>query len=345
MTATANQSPEASTIQRLGVIGAGQMGGGIAQVAAQRGLHVELCDISLEVAQKGKAKLAAGLAKLVEKGKLTAEARDEALSRITVHGDYAALAGCDFAIEAATENQELKKKIFAEMDRHLAPGAILATNTSSISITLLAAVTRRPEQVIGMHFMNPVPVMSLVEIIRGLQTSDATHDAVKALAEALGKSPITVKNAPGFVVNRILVPMINEAFFVLAEGLATPEDIDAGMKLGCNHPMGPLTLSDFVGLDTTYYIANIMFEEFKDRRFAPPPLLKRMVQAGLFGRKSGRGFYDYSDPKNLFYSEMCQQNSQISSFDNLSSHFLPILCLLPLYRPFLFATFVLLILM
>jgi 3-hydroxybutyryl-CoA dehydrogenase len=292
MSAT-DQNPSSPAVKRLGIIGAGQMGGGIAQVAAQRGLHVELCDISLEVAQKGKAKLAAGLAKLVEKGKLTAEARDEALGRITVHGDYAALAGCDFAIEAATENQELKKKIFAEMDRHLAPGAILGTNTSSISITLLAAVTRRPEQVIGMHFMNPVPLMSLCEVIRGLATSEATYQATMALGQALGKELVTARDVPGFIVNRLLIPFLNEACFALAEGLGTIEDIDKAIKLGLNHPMGPFTLADLIGLDTCLAIAEVLHRELGEDKYRPAPLLRNYVAAGWLGRKVGRGFYKY----------------------------------------------------
>ncbi len=293
MTATANQSPEASTIQRLGVIGAGQMGGGIAQVAAQRGLHVELCDISLEVAQKGKAKLAAGLGKLVEKGKLTAEAHAETVARITPRGDYAALSDCDFAIEAATENQELKKKIFAEMDRHLKKGAVLATNTSSISITLLAAVTSRPEQVIGMHFMNPVPLMQLCEIIRGLATSEATYQATMALGRALGKELVTARDVPGFIVNRLLIPFLNEACFALSENLGTIEDIDKAIKLGLNHPMGPFTLADLIGLDTCLAIAEVLHRELGEDKYRPAPLLRNYVAAGWLGRKVGRGFYKY----------------------------------------------------
>ena len=291
-TDTSSASAQApAAVKRLGIIGAGQMGGGIAQVAAQRGLHVELCDLSLEVAQKGKAKLAAGLGKLVEKSKLTAEARDEALQRITAHGDYTALGGCDFAIEAATENQELKKKIFAEMDRHLTPGAILATNTSSISITLLAAVTRRPEQVIGMHFMNPVPLMQLCEVIRGLQTSEATYQATMALGQALGKELVTARDVPGFIVNRLLIPFLNEACFALAEGLGTVEDIDKAIKLGLNHPMGPFALADLIGLDTCLAIAEVLHRELGEDKYRPAPLLRNYVAAGWLGRKAGRGFY------------------------------------------------------
>ena len=293
MSATTQNPSAPAPVRRLGIIGAGQMGGGIAQVAAQRGLHVELCDLSLEVAQKGKAKLAAGLGKLVDKSKLTAEARDEALQRITAHGDYTALGGCDFAIEAATENQELKKKIFAEMDRHLAPGAILATNTSSISITLLAAVTRRPEQVIGMHFMNPVPLMQLCEVIRGLATSEATYQTTMALGQALGKELVTARDVPGFIVNRLLIPFLNEACFALAEGLGTIEDIDKAIKLGLNHPMGPFTLADLIGLDTCLAIAEVLHRELGEDKYRPAPLLRNYVAAGWLGRKVGRGFYKY----------------------------------------------------
>ena len=292
MSAT-DQNPSSPAVKRLGIIGAGQMGGGIAQVAAQRGLAVELCDISLEVAQKGKAKLAAGLKKLVEKGRLTAEEHEATLLRITPRGDYAALSECDFAIEAATENQELKKKIFAEMDRHLAPGAILATNTSSISITLLAAVTRRPEQVIGMHFMNPVPLMQLCEIIRGLQTSDATYQATMALGRSLGKELVTARDVPGFIVNRLLIPFLNEACFALAENLGTVEDIDKAIKLGLNHPMGPFTLADLIGLDTCLAIAEVLHRELGEDKYRPAPLLRNYVAAGWLGRKVGRGFYKY----------------------------------------------------
>jgi 3-hydroxybutyryl-CoA dehydrogenase len=286
-------STEATQIKRLGIVGAGQMGGGIAQVAAARGLEVTLIDISEEVAQKGKAKIVAALGKLVEKGKLSAQERDAQASRITPRGDYEALAQCDFAIEAATENQDLKKKIFAEMDRRLTPGAVLATNTSSISITLLAAATRRPEQVIGMHFMNPVPLMQLCEIIRGLQTSDATYQATMALGQALGKELVTARDVPGFIVNRLLIPYLNEACFALAEGLGTIEDIDKAIKLGLNHPMGPFTLADLIGLDTCLAIAEVLHRELGEDKYRPAPLLRNYVAAGWLGRKSGRGFYKY----------------------------------------------------
>ena len=282
-----------NTITTIGVLGAGQMGAGIAQVAAQGGYQVLLADVSQERADAGRNGIGKQLSRLVEKGKLGADARDAALARITAVVGAAGLAPGDFLIEAATENIELKLKLFIELDRAARPGVILASNTSSISITKLAAATQRPDRFIGMHFFNPVSMMALVEIIRGLQTSDATHDAVQALAERLGKSPITVKNAPGFVVNRILVPMINEAFFVLAEGLATPEDIDAGMKLGTNQPIGPLALADMIGLDVCLAVMNVYMAEFNDSKYRPAPLLKEMVAAGWLGRKTSRGVYKY----------------------------------------------------
>jgi 3-hydroxybutyryl-CoA dehydrogenase len=258
--------------KKIGVVGAGQMGGGIAQVAADKGHQVVLVDISREVAERGKGKIAGSLDKLVQKGKLTAEARDGLLARIAPAGEYAALSDCDLVVEAATENQELKKKIFIEIDRALAPSAILATNTSSISITLLAAATKRPEQVIGMHFMNPVPVMSLVEIIRGLQTSDATYQTTVELSRALGKEVVTARDVPGFIVNRLLIPFLNEACFALSEGLGTIEDIDKAIKLGLNHPMGPFTLADLIGLDTCLAIAEVLHRELGEDK--PRPTLR-----------------------------------------------------------------------
>lgn len=279
--------------KKIGVVGAGQMGGGIAQVAADKGHQVVLVDISREVAERGKGKIAGSLDKLVQKGKLTAEARDGLLARIAPAGEYAALSDCDLVVEAATENQELKKKIFIEIDRALAPSAILATNTSSISITLLAAATKRPEQVIGMHFMNPVPVMSLVEIIRGLQTSDATYQTTVELSRALGKEVVTARDVPGFIVNRLLIPFLNEACFALSEGLGTIEDIDKAIKLGLNHPMGPFTLADLIGLDTCLAIAEVLHRELGEDKYRPAPLLRNYVAAGWLGRKVGRGFYKY----------------------------------------------------
>ena len=280
-------------IRTVGIIGAGTMGNGIAQACAVAGLRAVMVDINDAAVQKGLATVGGSLERLVKKGKLDSADRDAALARIQGTTNYDDLKAAQIVIEAATENYELKLKILKQVDAMLAPGVILASNTSSISITKLAAATSRPEAFIGMHFFNPVPMMALVEIIRGLQTSDATHDAVKALAVALGKSPITVKNAPGFVVNRILVPMINEAFFVLAEGLATAEDIDAGMKLGCNQPIGPLALADMIGLDVCLAVMEVYLTEYGDSKYRPCPLLREMVAAGRLGRKTGRGVYAY----------------------------------------------------
>ncbi len=282
-----------SSIQTVGIIGSGTMGNGIAQACATSGIRVVMVDIAQAALDKGLATIAGSLDRLIKKDKLTAEAKAQALSLITTSTRYEDLQGSGLVIEAATENEALKIKILQQLDALLAPEVIVATNTSSISITKLAAATQRADRFIGMHFFNPVPMMALVEIIRGLQTSDATHDTVKALAERLGKSPITVRNAPGFVVNRILVPMINEAFFVLAEGIASAEDIDAGMKLGTNQPIGPLALADMIGLDVCLAVMNVYFAEFNDSKYRPCPLLKEMVAAGYLGRKTGRGVYSY----------------------------------------------------
>lgn len=283
-----------SPIQTVGIVGAGTMGNGIAQACATRGIQVVMVDISEAAVSKGLATITGSLDRLIKKDKITEADKVAALALITGSTTYEDLKSAQLVIEAATENENLKVKILQQLDEMLAPEVMLATNTSSISITKLAAVTRRADRFIGMHFFNPVPMMALVEIIRGLQTSNDTHDAVKALAEHLGKTPITVKNAPGFVVNRILVPMINEAFFVLAEGLASPEDIDAGMKLGCNHPIGPLALADMIGLDVCLAVMNVYFDEYNDSKYRPCPLLKEMVAAGYLGRKAGRGVYSYS---------------------------------------------------
>ena len=282
-----------SSIQTIGVLGAGQMGAGIAQVAAQTGYTVLLADVSQERADAGKAGIGKQLGRLVEKGKLTAEARDEVVGRITAVVGAAGLAPADLLIEAATENIELKKKLFRELDQAARPGAILASNTSSISITLLAAATSRPDHVIGMHFMNPVPLMKLVEIIRGLQTSDEVYETTIAMARKLGKTTITSKDCPGFLVNRILIPLINEAGFALQEGLGTAEDIDTGAKLGLNHPMGPLELADLIGLDTCLAIADVLHRELGDDKYRAPNILRMHVAAGWHGRKTGRGFYQY----------------------------------------------------
>jgi 3-hydroxybutyryl-CoA dehydrogenase len=280
-------------ITTVGIIGAGTMGNGIAQACAVSGLHVVMVDISEAAVSRGLASVAGSLDRLVKKDKISPADKDAALARIHGSTNYDDLKAAQLVIEAATENQDLKVKILKQVDALLAPEVIIASNTSSISITQLAAATSRPDRFIGMHFFNPVPMMALVEVIRGLQTSDMTHDAVHAMATALGKTPITVKNAPGFVVNRILVPMINEAFFVLAEGLASPEDIDAGMKLGCNQPIGPLALADMIGLDVCLAVMEVYLKEFGDSKYRPCPLLKEMVAAGRLGRKTGQGVYTY----------------------------------------------------
>ncbi len=281
------------SITTVGIIGAGTMGNGIAQACATSGIQVVMVDISDAAVAKGIATVAGSLERLLKKEKISAAERDAALARIKGSTSYDDLKIAHLVIEAATENYDLKVKILKQIDAIVPAEVIVASNTSSISITKLAAVTSRPDRFIGMHFFNPVPPMALVEIIRGLQTSDATHDAVHAMAKALGKTPITVKNAPGFVVNRILVPMINEAFFVLSEGLATPEDIDAGMKLGCNQPNGPLALADMVGLDVCLAVMEVYLSEFGDSKYRPCPLLREMVAAGRLGRKTGRGVYLY----------------------------------------------------
>ena len=280
-------------ISTVGIIGAGTMGNGIAQACAVSGIPVVMVDISQEAVDKGIRTVAGSLERLVKKEKISPTDKDAALARIKGSTRYEDLASAQLVVEAATENFDLKVKILRQIDAIAAPEVIIASNTSSISITKLAAATSRADRFIGMHFFNPVPMMALVEIIRGLQTSDATHDAVHALAQALGKTPITVKNAPGFVVNRILVPMINEAFFVLAEGLATAEDIDAGMKLGCNQPIGPLALADMIGLDVCLAVMDVYLTEYGDSKYRPCPLLKEMVAAGRLGRKTGQGVYSY----------------------------------------------------
>jgi len=282
-------------IERIAVIGAGQMGTGIAQVAAQSGLRVTLLDVVPDLAQKAHQKLGASLQKLVEKGKLSAEQRQGILDRIRPGSSVDDAAGSDLAIEAIVEKEEPKLELFRKLDLLLQPHALLASNTSSISITKMAAATKRPEKFIGMHFMNPPPVMQLIEIIRGLQTSDETWKAVAALAtKTFGKTIVTSKDVPGFIVNRVLIPLINEACFALQEGLATPEDIDTAVKLGLNHPMGPLTLADFVGLDTCLYIADVLHRELGEDKYRPAALLRQYVAAGWLGRKSGRGFYQYA---------------------------------------------------
>jgi 3-hydroxybutyryl-CoA dehydrogenase len=281
-------------IQTVGIIGAGTMGNGIAQACAVSGLNVIMLDINDAAVAKGLSTIASSLDRLIKKEKMTEAEKASALSRIKTSTNYQDFTASQIVIEAATENYELKIKILKQLDGIVSKDTIIASNTSSISITQMAAEVSNPQRFIGMHFFNPVPMMTLVEIIRGLQTDDQTHALVQEMSKVLGKEPITVKNAPGFVVNRILVPMINEAFFVLAEGLATPEDIDAGMKLGCNHPIGPLALADMIGLDTCLAIMEVYFKNFNDSKYRPCPLLREMVAAGYLGRKSGKGVYSYN---------------------------------------------------
>jgi 3-hydroxybutyryl-CoA dehydrogenase len=281
------------SINRLGVIGAGTMGNGIAQACAVSGIEVVMVDIAQAAVDKGLATVATSLERLVKKEKMSEGDRDAALARIRGSVSYDDLRGLPLVIEAATENEPIKIKILKQLDDLLSADAIIATNTSSISITRLAASTQRADRFIGLHFFNPVAMMALVELIRGLQTSDETLAAMQSLVARLGKTPITVRNSPGFVVNRILVPMINEAFFVLAEGMASAEDIDAGMKLGCNQPIGPLALADLIGLDVVLAVMEVYVTEFADSKYRPCPLLKEMVAAGRLGRKTGRGVYTY----------------------------------------------------
>jgi 3-hydroxybutyryl-CoA dehydrogenase len=281
------------SIERIGVVGAGQMGNGIAHVAAAAGYQVVLSDVARELVDKGLASIGKNLERQVSKGVITADAKAAAQARIAPATSLDAHAGCDLVVEAIVESLEVKVALFRQLDGIVKPGAILASNTSSISITKLAAATRRPAQFIGMHFMNPVPVMQLVEVIRGIATSDETYRTVEEAAKKMGKTPVEVNDSPGFVSNRVLMPMINEAIFAVHEGVGTPEAVDTVMKLGMNHPMGPLVLADFIGLDTCLAILRVLHEGLGDPKYRPCPLLVKMVDAGWLGRKSGRGFYTY----------------------------------------------------
>jgi len=281
-------------VRKVGVLGCGLMGAGIAQVAAQAGYSTTVLEVSRELLETGLKRIDRFLAGGVERGKVRAEDRQAALSRLSGTTDYASLHDCDIVIEAVVESLAAKREAFHRLEDALKPDAIIASNTSSLSITEMAVSTKRPERFIGLHFFNPVPLMKLVEVIRTIQTGPGVEEAVLAFAKSLGKTPIRTMDRTGFIVNRLLVPYILDAIRALEEGVGSITDIDQGMKLGCGHPMGPLTLLDLVGIDTTYYIANIMFDEFREARFAPPPLMKRMVLAGFNGRKTGKGFYDYS---------------------------------------------------
>ena len=282
------------TIKKVGVLGCGLMGSGIAEVSARAGYETVVREVTQDLVDKGLGRIQGSLGKAVDKGKMEASARDEAMGRLRGVVDLGDLADCDLVIEAIVENLDEKRKTFSVLDEAVKKGAIFASNTSSLTITQMSMFTRRPERFVGLHFFNPVPVMKLVEVVRTLITSDETFGQAYEFVRSLGKEPIGARDNSGFIVNRLLVPYLLDAIRALEEGVGSVEDIDKGMQLGCGYPMGPFTLLDFVGLDTTYYIANIMFEEYREKRFAPPPLLKQMVNAGRLGKKSGRGFYDYS---------------------------------------------------
>jgi 3-hydroxybutyryl-CoA dehydrogenase len=296
-------------IRRVGVVGCGLMGTGIAQVAAMAGFPTVVREVSQDLLDKGLASIDRSLSKFAEKGEITAEQKEQTLARLKPTLKLEAFADCDLVIEAIVENLDRKRELFAELDRIVKPEAVFASNTSSLGITEMMTATRRAPRFLGLHFFNPVPLMKLVEVVRTVVIDPATVQLGLDFARRTGKIPILASDRAGFIVNRLLVPYLLDAIRALEEGVGTIGDIDQGMKLGCNHPMGPLTLTDFVGIDTTYYIAEILFNEYREKRFAPPPLLKRMVLAGMLGRKTGKGFYDYSDPKNPKVNELLQWQS------------------------------------
>jgi 3-hydroxybutyryl-CoA dehydrogenase len=285
-------------IRKVGVVGSGLMGSGIAQVAAAAGFSTVLREVSQALLDKGLAAIEKSLTKFMEKGEITAEKKSQILSRLKPTLGLEDFADCDLVIEAITENLERKREVFTELDRIVQPQAVFASNTSSLSITEMMTATRRGPRFLGLHFFNPVPLMKLVEVVKTVVTDAAVVDVGLGFARKVGKQPILTSDRAGFIVNRLLVPYLLDSIRALEEGFGTIEDLDLGMKLGCNHPMGPFTLLDFVGIDTTYYIAEILFNEYREKRFEPPPLMKRMVLAGMYGRKSGKGFYDYTDPKS-----------------------------------------------